>query len=170
MNKIIVLIVVLVIAVTSIGIFSLTGMITEPDDESNIEKIMNSAEEWLGTGEGIIHFNGDGIVDEVFTIYVGNTSDVFYWQISIKNNEGLYLGAIISDVEEFVTRNIQILKLNTPRNYMFTPTSDEAFYQMVSKYTEYSAGQLSKPKLIAQNAVIYWKSEDTENNIIINIV
>jgi len=152
-------ILVIVCAVAAISYLSFSGEIL---GSSENEKIMISASDWLETGDGQEQFS-DCTVQEPIPVYVGNTSEIMYWNIPVKNGDGLYAGLMITAESEFTAPN-SVLKFGEPRDYLFFVGRDDAYSQMIESHPEYSAGQIGEPRLAAKNGMIYWMSEVMGDN------
>ena len=152
--------------VALIGYFSVTGFFVKTAEEITADKLMESATVWLNTEEGKKQFLG-GMVEAPIPVYIENTEEVLYWNIPVKNNEGLYLGIIIADVEEFTVPSA-VLNYPEPRGFLFLISKDNAYAQMIEEHPEYSAAQISKPRLIVIKGAINWMSEVTDNGEVVD--
>ena len=161
----ILLLVVCIIAL--IGYFSVTGFYLKTAEEIAADKAIKSATLWLNTEEGSARFP-NGIAAGPMPIYAGNTTDILYWIVPIKNSEGLYLGMIVTELEEF-DRPTSDLKFAEPREFLFYISKDEAYSQMIAEHPEYSAGQITEPRLVYDKGQ-YWMSEVLENGQVIDVL
>ncbi len=148
---------IIIIVVLVIGI-SITGMITL--DNHSMQKVIDSTNFWLNTEEGSSRFPG-GVVGEPINIYADNTTDIIYILVPIKNLDDLYMGFIITDKDEF-ERPHSDMKFAELRSNLFMISKDEAYSKMIEEHPEYSAGQISEPRLVYKKGQ-YWMSEVTEN-------
>jgi len=163
MNKGAVLILVICV-VGLIGYFSLTGFFIQTAEDISADNVAQSATLWLNTEQGRENFPG-GMIETPIPVYIGNTTEILYWYTPVKNNEGLYIGLILSTEIEFTTPN-SILRFTEPRDFLFLtssgniPVSEESAYsQMIEEHPNYSAGQITKPRMVAKGGGLYWMSQ-----------
>ena len=166
MNRAAVLLIVVCI-VAIIGYFSLMGFYLKTAEQISADKIMSSSALWLNTEEGIAKFSG-GIVLEPIPVYDGNTTEVIYWIVPVKNSEDLYMGLMVTDEEEFELPDV-VMNFEKPRNFLFYISRDDAFSQMIAEHPEYSASQIKEPRLVYDKGQ-YWFSEVLENGQIIDVL
>jgi len=160
----ILLLVVCIVAI--IGYFSVTGFFVKTVEESTADSLIKYSTMWLNTEEGQLKFP-NGIADKPIPTYIENTTEIIYWHVPIKNNEGLYIGILFTDKIEF-DMPYSVMNFKEPRNFIFFVSRDDAYAQMIEENTDYSAAQISEPRIVMIDGGISWLSEVTENGQIID--
>jgi len=164
MNKQFLVLIALCVVVL-IGYFSISGFYLKTADDITAEKIMESSRLWLSTDDGRTSFP-DVVVDNPMPVYIQNTYEILYWYVPVKNKEGLYVGLLKTDREEFEMPN-GILRYPNPVEKIFVNKEKGDVYLFIIENFNYSAGQISKPRLVAQNG-LFWLSEIMQNGEIID--
>jgi hypothetical protein len=165
-NRLVVLLVI-VCAVAVVGYLSLTGLVSGPGvfDNGDINSVVASSTAWLETEEGMIQFPDSAMVGDVVPIYIGNTDEIAYWYVPVKDSEDMILGTVITDDEIFEMPD-SIIKFSEPRETSFLVTKDNAYTRMIQENPQYSAGQIVEPRLVIQSG-LFWMSEVIQNGAVI---
>ena len=118
--------------------------------------VLTSSNNWLGTTEGISKFT-DGTATIPLEVLVNNTTDILFWIVPVENQDGLYLGYLITEQREF-EKPLQASVYIEPKGAIFSLSQDDAYSLFIEEHPEYSAGQITRPRLI-QDRGLYWLSE-----------